>query len=104
MGKLYHCDKKTITTYAKKIGYDFSKHKERKITSIPLNEIITAYEELHSAAKVGEYYKCSGTAVLNHAKKIGYDINSAKVHKLTLQDKETIIATYDILSSTQLAE
>lgn len=36
MGELYNCDKKSITTHAKKIGYDYSSNKEIKITNVPI--------------------------------------------------------------------
>ena len=61
------------------------------------------YDQLKSAEKVGEYFHCSGTAVLNHAKKIGYDVNSCKAYKLSAQDKEKIIAAYNKMTSTELA-
>ena len=47
-------------------------------------EFITRYEELKSSRKMGEYYNCDKTSVLNHAKKIGYDINSNKKYKQNL--------------------
>ena len=40
MGELYGCDKKTITNHAKKIGYDYSKHKIIKVADIPIEQII----------------------------------------------------------------
>ena len=72
MGELYGCDKKSITTHAKKIGYDYSKNKEIKIATIPIEQVIKDYEELESAEKVGEKYGCSKTTVLNYLKKNGY--------------------------------
>lgn len=154
MGELYKCDKKSITTHAKKIGYDYSGNKERKITLVPIEEVIAAYEELQSADKVGEryqcsgsavrhylinngyqlqrfnakladitedefiaiynklksaskvgnYYNCSATAILEYAKKIGYDVNSCKKPKLSVQDKNAIIAAYNEKTSFELAE
>ena len=40
MAELYNCSKTTILNYAKKINYDNSNNKERKITSIPLEEVV----------------------------------------------------------------
>lgn len=67
-------------------------------------EFIKIYDELKSAAKVGEYYGCSKNPVLRHAKEIGYDINSNKTYKLSPEDKEAIIAAYNTETSTALAE
>lgn len=74
MGELYGCDKGTITAYARKIGFDYSNNKERKITSIPIKQIIEDYEKLGSSQKVAEKYKCSSTSVLNYLKKHNYNI------------------------------
>lgn len=99
MGELYGCDKKTVTSHAKKIGYDYSKFKVRKITSIPIEEVIIAYEELQNLDKVGERYDCSGTAVGNYLKKNGYKLHNsqAKLGKVT---PEEFIATYRELKNT----
>ena len=67
-------------------------------------QFIQLYNELKSAAKVGEYYGCSKNPVLRHAQKIGYDINSNKNYKLTAQDKEYILNAYKKETSTSLAE
>lgn len=37
-------------------------------------EFIRNYEKLKSARKMGELYGCTKGPVLNHAKKIGYDV------------------------------
>lgn len=156
MGELYGCDKKTITTHAKKIGYDYSGNKERKITNIPIEEVVKQYKELESLEKVGElygcsstsvgnylknngyvpsdiikhtklshidneefisncyklnstekiadYYCCSETAVREHSKKIGFDLNALHPSKLTAEDKQYIIDSYYTKTSTELAE
>ena len=44
MGELYGCDKKTITAHAKKIGYDYGKNKELKISTVPIEQVIEDYE------------------------------------------------------------
>lgn len=67
-------------------------------------EFIQKYEELKSSRKMGEYYQCDKTSVLNHAKAIGYDVNSNKNYKLSKQDKKEIIAAYDTMTSTELAK
>lgn len=65
---------------------------------------IAKYKELKSSRKMGEFYNCNKTSVLNHAKKIGYDVNSNKEYKLTEQNKKDIIAAYDTQTSTSLAK
>lgn len=67
-------------------------------------EFIQKYDELKSSRKMGQYYNCNKTSVLNHAKKIGYDPNSNKKYKLTKQDKEEIIKSYNTYSSNELAQ
>ena len=99
MGELYGCDKKTVTSHAKKIGYDYSKFQIKKITSIPIEEVIAAYEELQNLDRVGERYGCSGTAVGNYLKKNGYKPHNsgAKLSRVTPED---FIATYREFKNT----
>lgn len=98
MGELYHCDKKSITTHAKKIGYDYSQNKEIKIANVPIEIVLQQYEELGSTAKVGALYGCSGTSVANYLKKNGYQpVN--QLAKLTNITDEEFIQTYDKLKS-----
>lgn len=78
MGVLYGCDKKTITTHARKIGYDYSQNKERKITHIPIEEVIQQYQKLKSCDKVGAIYECSGTTVRNYLLNNGYIFDTAQ--------------------------
>lgn len=60
----------------------------KKIIQWGSNEdFIKKYEELKSSRKMGEYYHCSKSTVLNHAKKINYDVNSNKTYKLSKKDK-----------------
>lgn len=35
-------------------------------------DFIVKYEELKSSRKMGEFYGCDKTTILNHAKRIGY--------------------------------
>ena len=67
-------------------------------------EFIAKYEELKSSRKMGEYYHCDKSTVLNHAKKIGYDTKLNKKYKLSEQDKKDIITAYSTTSSTDLAK
>lgn len=67
-------------------------------------EFIAKYEELKSSRKMGEFYNCDKSSVLNHAKKIGYDTKSNKEYKLSEIDKQNIIAAYSTSSSTELAK
>ena len=77
----------------------------RKIINWGTNEeFIAKYEELKSSRKMGEFYNCDKTSVLNHAKKIGYDTKLNKKYKLSKEDKENIIKAYYTMSSTDLAK
>lgn len=67
-------------------------------------EFISKYEELKSSRKMGEFYHCNKTTVLNHAKAIGYDVNSNKTYKLSTKDKEEIIKAYNYKTSNELAQ
>lgn len=67
-------------------------------------EFIKKYEELKSSRKMGLYYNCDKKSVLNHAKKIGYDVNANKKYKLSEDDKQNIINSYLTKSSTELAK
>ena len=67
-------------------------------------EFIKIYNELKSSRKVGEYYGCDKSSVLNHAKAIGYDVNANKEYKLSQQDKIEIINAYNSKTSTELAK
>ena len=53
---------------------------------------------------MGEYYQCNKTSVLNHAKAIGYDVNSNKNYKLSEKDKKEILMAYNKSTSTELAK
>jgi beta-lactam-binding protein with PASTA domain len=100
MGELYHCDKKSITTHAKKIGYDFSKNKEVKIANIPIETIIQEYEELGSTRAVGELHGCSSTTVARYLKANGYALQSPKA-KLADVSNDDFIKAYDELGSAE---
>ena len=65
---------------------------------------IEKYEELKSSRKMGQFYHCDKASVLNHAKKIGYDVNSNKQYKLSTEDKQYILEHYYDMTSTELAD
>lgn len=67
-------------------------------------EFIKNYENLKSSRKMAELYNCNKTSILNHAKKINYDVNSNKKYKLSNEDKEYIKQNYNNMTSTQLAQ
>lgn len=100
MATLYNCSRNSITSHAKKIGYDYSKNKERKITSIPLDEVIAAYEELQSANRVGERYSCSGTSVRKYLINNGYELQRFD-NKLTVIPDDEFINIYNQLKSAE---
>lgn len=67
-------------------------------------EFIKNYENLKSSRKMAELYNCNKTSILNHAKKINYDVNSNKKYKLSNKDKEYIKQNYNNMTSIQLAQ
>lgn len=100
MAELYHCTRKTVTAHARKIGYDYSKFKQVvKIADQPIEDVIKAYEELGSCAKVGERYGCSGTAVSKYLKDIGFEFNPNG--KMAGISDDEFIAAYEELKSAQ---
>lgn len=69
------------------------------------DDFILKYEELKSSRKMGEFYGCDKSSILNHAKKIGFDPNQIdRGYKLSPQDKEEIIKSYNIKTSSELAK
>lgn len=104
IGELYNCSGTAVRNYLNKYGYETNLNLGAKLKDISDEEFIETYEELKSAEQVGKKFGCSATAILNHAKKIGYDVNSNKTYKLTAQNKEEIIKQYNIKTSTVLAK
>ncbi|MBR3673920.1 MAG: hypothetical protein IKN65_06550 [Clostridia bacterium] len=62
----------------------------KKINFGSNEDFIKNYENLKSSRKMAELYNCNKTSILNHAKKIGYDVNSNKEYKLSENDKNFI--------------
>lgn len=104
VAKIFNCSKEAVGQYLKKAGYTLENSNNKLMNKISNEEFIAAYDILASADKMAEKFNCSATAILNHAKKIGYDVNSNKHYKLTQQDKENIIKAYETTSSTELAK
>ena len=100
MAKLYNCSRKSITNHASKIGYDYSKNKERKISLISPEKVYELYLQLESLEKVGKQYNCSGTSVGNYLKQAGYSIKNAK-QKLSEIPTEEFIEKYNELKSAE---
>lgn len=73
-----------------------------KITSE--KEFIQIYDNLKSAKKVAEYFKCSKTTVLNYAKKIGYDNSKNKEIKLPKSEIQNIINLYENFGTEYVAK
>lgn len=48
---------------------------------------------------MGELYHCDKASILNHAKKIGYDVSNNKEIKITNEDAEKIYSLYQELGS-----
>ena len=67
-------------------------------------DFIKNYELLKSSRKMSELYHCNKTSILNHAKKIGYDVNSNKKYKLSQKDKQFIKQHYYDTTSIALAQ
>lgn len=69
------------------------------------DDFIANYLELKSSRKMGELYGCDKSSVLNHAKKINFNINQInRDYKLSPQDKENIIKDYNSKTSNELAK
>lgn len=99
----YNCSSTAVLNFLKKNGYstqDFT----GIVNKIPDDEFCKKYNELKTAQKMAEYYGCSSTAILNKAKKIGYNVNSSKEYKLSEEDKKNIIASYNTMTSGELAK
>ena len=90
MAELYHCDKKTILSHAKKIGYDYSNNQEKKLSKYSVEEIANAYYDLGSTYLVAEKYSCSATAVTNFLNKHNIPLNCS-VNKLKYITDEDFI-------------
>lgn len=67
-------------------------------------DFINNYNNLKSSRKMAELYNCNKTSILNHAKKINYDVNSNKTYKLSQQNKQFIRQHYQDMTSSALAE
>ena len=99
MAELYSCDRKTITAYARKIGYDYTKYKTQNITLIPIEIIIQDYKTLGSAKNVGQKYQCSSTAVLNYLKQNNYQPEN-KTRKLDKVNPKDFVEDYLYFKNT----
>lgn len=103
MAEFYHCSKSTILNHAKKIGYDVHNNQTRKITDIPIEQVISDYEEFLSCKKVGEKYNCSGTAVQEYLKKNNYNIKNHN-EKFSSLNYQEFIQDYSNLSFKELTK
>ncbi len=75
-----------------------------KVDFGPDEIFIANYQKLKSSRKMSELYKCSKTSILNHAKKINFDVKTVQTPKLSEEDKQRIISLYNEKTSSQLAE
>lgn len=75
-----------------------------KIDLIPDDVFIEKYDQLKSSRKMAQFFDTNKTAILNHAKKIGYDVHKNQQGKLSDQDKQEIINAYQEKTSAQLAK
>lgn len=103
MADFYGCSKGAILNYAKKIGYNVSNNQTIKIANIPIEQIISNYEELSSCAKVGEKYGCSSTAIQEYLKKHQYNIQNHN-DKFNLLDQQKFIEDYYKLTYNELMQ
>lgn len=67
-------------------------------------DFIKNYQKLKSSRKMGELYNCDKSSVLNHAKKIGFDVKTVQTYKLSEEDKQNIIEQYQLKTSNELAK
>ena len=77
---------------------------KRKIVWGNDDEFIAKYTELKSSREMAKFYGCDKSSVLNHAKSIGFNIDSInRQYKLSPSDKINIINAYNTKSSSELA-
>lgn len=100
MAEFYGCSKTAVLNYARKIGYNSSENKEKKVSNYSPEEVYEKYLELKSCKKTGEYYGCSDTAVRNFLTQAGYKLKNAN-HKLDDITDEDFIKKYDELKSAK---
>ena len=62
-------------------------------------EFIKKYNELKSSRKMAEYYNCSKGAILNYAKRIGYDNSQNQITKIVNIPIEQVIKDYEELKN-----
>ena len=67
-------------------------------------DFIQNYQKLKSSRKMSELYDCDKSSVLNHAKKIGFDVKTVQTYKLSEEDKKNIINQYHLKTSSELAK
>ena len=67
-------------------------------------DFIKNYKKLKSSRKMGELYNCNKSSVLNHAKKIDFDVKTVQTYKLSEKDKQNIIEQYQLKTSSELAK
>lgn len=75
-----------------------------KIDLIPDDVFIKKYDQLKSSRKMAQFFNTNKTAILNHAKKIGYDVHKNQQGKLSDKDKQEIIDAYQEKTSAELAK
>lgn len=68
-------------------------------------DFIYNYILLKSSRKMGQLYNCDKASVLNHAKRIGFNVNTIdRGYKLSQAEKQQIKIQYDTKTSSQLAQ
>lgn len=102
VGELYGCSDRAVANYLTKNNIELNMN--TKLRYIDDDTFIKIYNQLGSAKAVGEYFNCSATAITNHAQKIGYNHLDSKNYKLSDEDKQKILDSYETMTSTDLAK
>lgn len=103
MAKLYGCSRKTITSYASKIGYDYSKNITKKIKNVAPEEILYLYQANPNCLDIAQRYGCSTTAVRNYLHELG--VETLNPNNKLPKDPQEFIAQYEQSQSvTKMAQ
>lgn len=101
VGEIYGCSATAVRNYLINNNYQ-PKNINDKLSNIKDEDFIADFNILKSTALMAEKYNCSKTSIINHSKKIGYNLN--RNYKLNDIQKQEIIESYYTNTSTKLAK
>lgn len=103
VGERYGCSGTAVAKYLNKNNISLNAT-NNKLKYIDNDTFIEIYNSLKSAQAVADYFNCSATAVTNHAHSIGYNHLDSKNYKLSEEDKQEIVNSYENFTSNELAQ